>query len=104
MRISTSRAHQPISRREAFTTHGSLSGRAPYGEHFGPWDSGRLPREYVESFQRATFAVFSYATPIAWVDESGQWVIPDVRYSVTTSKHQSQARYGAALSDLEVAA
>jgi hypothetical protein len=46
--------------------------------------------------------VTSYATPIAAVVE-GRWIIAAQRFSVTTSKHQGQARYGAALSGLEVA-
>ena len=33
--------------------------------------------------------VSSYSTPIAWRD-SGVWIVPDVRYSITTSsKHQA---------------
>lgn len=99
IRTTMGDAHKPISDRAAFTTSGALSGRAPDGQHFGPWDSGRLPREHVESFQRSTYAVFSYATPIAWVTD-GVWTIPTARYSVTTSRHQSAARYGAHLSGL----
>ena len=105
IRTTTGDAYRAISDLTPFTTSGALSGRAPDGQHFGPWDSGRLPREHVESFQRATYAVFSYVTPIAWVAD-GAWVIPDARYSVTTSRHQSAARHGAHLSGLatEVAA
>lgn len=110
-RTTTGKASAPIASRMPFTTSGALSGRkraeetsdalTPDGEHFGPWDSGRLPREHVDSFQRATYAVFSYVTPIAWVAD-GVWVIPSTRYSVTTSKHQSAARFGAVLSGLAV--
>lgn len=32
--------------------------------------------------------IYSYSTPIAWLD-AGQWVVPDVSYSVTTARHQS---------------
>jgi len=33
--------------------------------------------------------IYSYATPIAWLDE-GAWVVPTVTYSITTSaKHQT---------------
>jgi hypothetical protein len=105
IRTTTGKAHAPIADLQPFTTSGALSARTPYGETFGPWDSGRLPREHVESFQRATYAVFSYATPIAWVTD-GAWFIPGTRYSLTTSRHQSTARYGAHLSGLatEVAA
>jgi hypothetical protein len=103
IRTTTGGAHGHISDRQPFTTSGALSGRAPHGQHFGPWDSGRLPREHVDSFQRATYAVFSYATPIAWVVDDA-WVIPATRYSLTTSRHQSSARHGAHLSGLEFAA
>lgn len=105
IRTTTGDAHRPISDLQPFTTSGALSGRVPHGETFTAWESGRLPREHVESFQRATYAVFSYATPIAWVAD-GAWVIPATRYSVTTSRHQSAARHGAHLSGLatEVAA
>ena len=34
--------------------------------------------------------IYSYSTPIAWLD-AGAWIIPNVRYSATTSAwHQSQ--------------
>ncbi|HYJ33758.1 MAG TPA: hypothetical protein VE326_11110 [Candidatus Binatia bacterium] len=38
------------------------------------------------------YVVFSYGTPIAWVTIAGSVVIPDVRYSATTSRHQKLAR------------
>lgn len=35
--------------------------------------------------------IYSYNTPIAWLDADHGWIIPDVSYSITTSsKHQSQ--------------
>ena len=41
----------------------------------------------------SAFVIFSYATPIAWwSDEAQEWIIPDVKYSVTTSNHQSVVR------------
>lgn len=36
--------------------------------------------------------VYSYSTPIAWVLDDGTVVIPDHRYSSTTSGHQSLCR------------
>ncbi len=34
--------------------------------------------------------IYSYGTPIAWMD-TGVWVVPRVKYSITTSvKHQSE--------------
>jgi|SRR6266436_4837829 len=37
------------------------------------------------------FVVFSYKTPIAWYFNEN-WTIPDVKYSVTTTHHQSLIR------------
>jgi hypothetical protein len=101
IRTTTGDAHRAIAALAPFTTSGALSGRTPYGEHFGPWDDGRLPGQHRDSFLASTYAVFSYVTPVAWVTD-GEWVIPSTRYSLTTSRHQSAARHGAALSGLTV--
>jgi hypothetical protein len=70
---------------EDFDTHGALKGRAgtPY------LGLGRLPREHEGDVREADYVVYSYATPIAWHSANG-WTLPDVRYSVTTSAHQSK--------------
>jgi hypothetical protein len=39
------------------------------------------------------FAIWSYGTPVAWVVDRGTWIVPDERYSATTSRHQSKIRY-----------
>lgn len=55
----------------------------------------QLPAEWVADY-RATadhensYVVSSYDTPIAWVDAEGNWVVPFVKYSRTTSNHQSR--------------
>ena len=36
--------------------------------------------------------VYSYSTPIAWRD-NGVWIVPKVRYSTTTRRHQYAVRY-----------
>jgi len=42
------------------------------------------------------YVVYSYATPIAWITSSGSHHAPDVKYSPTTSGHQTMcARMGA---------
>ena len=41
-----------------------------------------------ERDESITQVIYSYSTPIAWLD-AGEWIVPDVRYSVTTGKHQS---------------
>ena len=40
----------------------------------------------------AVYVVWSYQTPIAWVDADGTVTVPDQRYSVTTTQHQGQCR------------
>lgn len=40
----------------------------------------------------AVYVVWSFSTPIAWVDADGTVTVPDVRYSVTTTRHQGQCR------------
>lgn len=59
------------------------------------YGTGHLPFKtkslYYDLIQRRRHVptVYSYATPIAWYDsEFGVWVKPDVKYSITTSKHQ----------------
>jgi hypothetical protein len=42
--------------------------------------------------RRIRYVVYSYATPIAWVRENGEWVVPAEKYSATTSRHQSIVR------------
>lgn len=61
-------------------------------------DTGQLPDCFRELFahDRPSYVVYSYATPIAWVTDRGDVRIPETKYSVTTSKHQSYARQGLA--------
>lgn len=86
-----------------FKTYGNLSG------HHNPLKgcayTGMLPRHHKhfenwqDSLANATYIVFSYATPIAWFDSArGYWIMPDVKYSMTTSK--SQGRIAPAVSIL----
>lgn len=66
-------------------------------------DPGELPEPHRSAFCNATwregqtaYVVRSYSTPIAWhVD--GEWVLPDWRYGITTSKHQTIVREAIAL-------
>lgn len=77
---------EPLRDREAFQTHGALYG-APIGDL--PF-SDRLPEHYVDSFRDGKYAIYSYGTPIAWLNEDGVWIMPGIKYSVTTSKHQGR--------------
>lgn len=60
--------------------------------------TGRLPNEWREQLERDNpgYIVFSYGTPIGWLARRSNgkrvFVIPDVRYSPTTSAHQSVVR------------
>jgi len=45
-----------------------------------------------ETAARIRYVVYSYATPIAWVRDNGEWVVPVEKYSATTSRHQSIVR------------
>lgn len=38
------------------------------------------------------YVVYSYRTPIAWVTGFGKVVVPDHKYSVTTTHHQNMCR------------
>jgi len=76
-----------IAARRGFNANGTLT-----GGYFNT-STGRLPQDRVTGFNRATdaddfYAVYSYGTPIAWYAH-GTWTVPAVKYSVTTSRHQS---------------
>jgi hypothetical protein len=77
-----------IHDRKAFSTRGSMSGGAP-----SSW--GRLPALWQKAYHqdRPTYVVYSYSTPIAWYGDRG-WVMPPLKYSVTTTSHQSACHAG----------
>lgn len=66
----------------------------PNGIRTAGWNAGALPsalRSILTSRKtHITTIIYSYSTPIAWLDD-GVWITPAVSYSATTSiKHQSQ--------------
>ena len=70
-----------------FKTSGSLAGHAEW------YNPGRLTGEDLERFNRDyctgfSYIVTSYATPIAWVTNTGEVYRVGQKFSVTTSKHQ----------------
>lgn len=95
-RISSREAYNYIGRREAFVTHGALAARS----HTGPGDQlnfGRMSegnRNIIKALQDVDYVVHSYGTPIGVHSESQGWVVPEEKYSPTTSRHQSQVRRG----------
>lgn len=83
--------HTFVADRVAFNCNGTLTGNA--AREFGMPYSGRLPAAFHSEFDKAmgakdAYVVYSYGTPIAWFANS-VWYVPNVRYSATTSRHQS---------------
>ena len=89
---------EAIGRHETFETYGALRGERrdanPHRDRFSVWDSGRLSGNDLDRFREdlagIVYIVFSYATPIAWVNEDGSVHKVGQRFSVTTSKHQGK--------------
>ena len=83
-----------IWRGEDFTTSGALCGEA-FPLFIG---TGRMPDSdaaqlrTTDSLMGIDYVVYSYGTPIAY-RANEEWIAPDAKYSVTTSKHQSTIRY-----------
>lgn len=94
-RATRDNADEFIAVRADFKTGGALRGakRAPGYEYSG-YLLSHTDEATVQRFHASEYAVWSYNTPIAWWSESEGWEIPDVTYSVTTSRHQSKARAG----------
>lgn len=59
---------------------------------------GRMSTDLQEMFKAdrhifgITYVINSYATPIAWQLGNGNWVVPTVTYSATTTGHQSAVK------------
>jgi len=70
----------------------SAEGRNVYGGIV--WETGRLATEHRELLRSkpVAYVVVSYSTPVAWVHVDGETVIPDARYSQTTSTLQNRLR------------
>lgn len=101
-----------LNRQEPFQNHGaSLRGECKRAGYQTPTAGWLNEKPYRESLLAATYVVYSYATPIAWCHVSPEhcisdagfttsdgtsdalvWTMPDVKYSATTSRHQSIIR------------
>lgn len=83
---------QPLRDREPFRTGGALRGTDRLE------GTGQLPGDLQTDVRtlaadgQLRYVVYSYATPIAWLDTDGNWTVPDTKHSVTTSKHQNCIR------------
>ena len=90
-KVTNREAVGKIARREVFyNATGSFTGK-DIGVHPTGYRFGWMPEwaERVLSEGGRAYVVFSYATPIGWFDyRRGTWVMPRVRYSATTSRHQ----------------
>jgi hypothetical protein len=68
------------------------------GSHGGGSDrwylsGAALERWYKDqSAGKIHYSVWSYGTPIAWLVEGEGWVIPPVKYSMSTGRHQGYVR------------
>lgn len=98
-RVNAQDAIEKISRREAFVTHGALHARGHTGpgDHllFGRAREGSAAGSAFKDVHDADYVVMSYQTPIGVHSPTHGWVIPDVKYSTTTSKHQTYLKRGA---------
>jgi hypothetical protein len=92
-RTSNAKASEFIQDRIAFTGnnfYGVVTSPAT-GTDYSPY--GRLDTHLILQLNTEfpDYIVYSYGTPIAWFGRFG-WTIPNVKYSVTTSKHQNYVR------------
>lgn len=82
-----------LGARKPFRSHGAMA-----AHKFALSTTGRLPKEWVNIYRSdrenpgISYVVYSYSTPIAWVCFDGRVVIPEVGYSVTTTRHQGMCR------------
>jgi hypothetical protein len=60
--------------------------------------------EYYDRSEHIDYTVLSYGTPIAWHDNERGWVMPDTKYSTTTSKAQGRIAPGIAALNTEAVA
>lgn len=80
-----------LANRTPFSTaNGSLRGESGSGYEVTPGRMGNRGSMIVPA--DAVYVVWSYATPIAYVDANGYVYVTDERFSVTTSKQQGMAR------------
>ena len=80
--------------RESFKTNGALKGVAKpsWIDHgrMSVWDYDFLLGD--RNYYGIDYVIYSYYTPIAWLRGDGEWAMPDAKYSVTTTKHQTTTR------------
>lgn len=75
--------------RGSTSLRGELGGGSTLGELPEPYRSQLVTLSDSGVISRV---LFSHDTPIAWRTVNGMWIVPEVRYSVTTTNHQNVAR------------
>jgi hypothetical protein len=90
-RTSWMQFRDALEAREEFKTYGNLRGFASYTPFTGLLP-GPYRAEYLDRHEFIDYTVMSYGTTIAWHDTERGWIMPDVRYSPTTSKAQGRIR------------
>jgi hypothetical protein len=87
-RTTNKDAVQLISDRIAFTGSNFYGVVTP--PNFNDYEPilGMLPSEFLPALEDAEYIVYSYQTPILWF-ANGSWHYPKVKYSHSTSRHQS---------------
>lgn len=93
---STRSVRRALSLMQGFKSRGAMHAHRYNGQPDGvagapPAGGGDLPRGIVIP-ATAIYVVWSYRTPIAWVDHDGTVTVPDVHYSNTTTMHQHLCR------------
>lgn len=89
-RTSNAKSLSYIANRIAFKGNNFFGYLYPLCDDFTP-AIGMLTADYLDDLRGAEYVVYSYGTPIAWF-KNGDWTIPAIKYSVTTSKHQNYVR------------
>ena len=101
LRIPNNKAHAAIRLREDFQGSNLRGGATKWLPRVGALPSAQVrtltaDHALARALGEELYVVYSYATPIAWFAPSFGWVVPDVRYSQTTGRHQSRVRLGVA--------
>jgi len=83
---------------QPFQTYGKLKGVLTPLDTSSGWlatRSGAAANLWRADFDKIDYVVYSYYTPIAWHVTTGtfsEWIFPEVKYTRTTSAHQSKIR------------
>lgn len=78
-----------------FRSNGALSAET-YASSMGVMPDSEREKFYADA-NAVDYIVYSYSTPIAYHNSiTDEWTVPEVKYSVTTSRHQSVVRHALA--------